>query len=69
MQTQMWTTGVTTIALLVLRTGELKSAKYVALPLEIAVIHCINTTLKEFSHTLCDAHDLDLKSKTWVHGS
>ena len=29
----------------------LKSAKYVALTLEMAVIWSINTTLKEFSHT------------------
>ena len=46
----------------------LKSAKYVALTLEIAStgIYYINTTLKEFSHILCEAHDLDLKGKALV---
>ena len=39
----------------------LKSSKYVALTLEMAFICNINTTLKEFSYTLCEAHDLDLK--------
>ena len=41
----------------------------VALSLEIAVVCYINTTLKEFSHTLDEAHDLDLKSKALVQGS
>ena len=47
----------------------LKSTKYVAFTLEMAFICYINTTLKEFSHTLCEVHDLDLKGKAWVHGS
>ena len=29
----------------------------------------INTTLKEFSHTLCKAHDLDIKGRAWEQGS
>ena len=41
----------------------LKSAKYIALTLEMAVICYIYITLKEFIHTLCEAHDLDLKGK------
>ena len=47
----------------------LKSAKYVALTLEMAVILNINTTLKEFRHTLCKAHALHLKGKARVKGS
>ena len=39
----------------------LKSTKYVALTLEMAVICYTNTTLKEFSHILGEVPDLDLK--------
>ena len=36
-----------------------KSTKYVALTLKIAVICYNNTTLKEFCHAVCEAHDPD----------
>ena len=48
-QTQTWTTGVTTIALLVLRTGELKMHKLQARVIPDCLFNCIFSIILKLS--------------------
>ena len=51
MQTQTWATGVTTIALLVLRTGELKNNKWSFLYIIYIFWFAYNTVLSLLDHS------------------
>ena len=55
-QTQTWTTGVTTIALLVLRTGELKTLTFL-----MKILHCKSVTLTQGHARAGDGADKNLR--------
>ena len=46
-----------------------KKSKIYSFEMEVTCTCTIKTTLKEFSYTFCEAHDLDLKGKARVPGS
>ena len=46
----------------------IKKRKVCSFDSEDNILCYINTTLKDFTHTLCEAHDLDLKGKALVQG-